>query len=319
MNPQDRVLANFVPLVDQLAPGPVAVVASSGGVNLATSFLLAEAGVGLRLGVGLGNAIDVGAADVLDWLAAEAGTAAVALHLEGVDDGVALCAAVSRVAASKPVVAITAGNAGDRGFARSHTGRVLGDAAVATAALRRAGALVAGDLDELVAVIQGLLGGRLVPNADPGVGLVTGQAGPGLLVADALESGGCRVPELADTTVSAIGELLPPLTFQRNPVDTGRPGPAFGDVVRLVAEDAAVDVVAVYALEEGDAVALDQALDAAAAVPVLAGTGGPVATLDDRARKMAVPLLRSPARLANAVIGVVEDSRSPAGTRRGRR
>ena len=55
-------------------PGPVAVVAASGGVNHALAFLLAEAGHGVSLAVGLGNAVDVTAADVLDHLADDPAT-----------------------------------------------------------------------------------------------------------------------------------------------------------------------------------------------------------------------------------------------------
>ena len=40
-----------------------------------------------------------------------------------------------------------------------------------------------------------------------------------------------------------LTELLPPLTFQRNPVDTGRPTETFPDVVRTVADAPGVDVV----------------------------------------------------------------------------
>src|SRR5690606_14266393 len=83
VNPAVPVCANFMPAVRSLQPGSVAVVAQSGGVNLALSFMLQQAGVGLRLGVGLGNAVDVGFADVLDHLAKDERTTAVALHVEG--------------------------------------------------------------------------------------------------------------------------------------------------------------------------------------------------------------------------------------------
>ncbi len=87
VHPAAGVFANFVPHVTGLEPGPVAVVASSGGVNLAACFLAAEDGLGVRLGVGLGNAADVGFAEVLDYLAGDRGTRAVGIHIEGVDDG----------------------------------------------------------------------------------------------------------------------------------------------------------------------------------------------------------------------------------------
>src|SRR5262245_64650966 len=126
MNPVDGVMANFVPHVTRLEPGPASIVASSGGVNLAVSFLAADEGLGLRLGIGLGNAADVGFAEVLELLAHDEATRVVGLHLEGVDDGRALYDAVGRVCEAKPVVALKVGQSDVDEFARSHTGRLLG-------------------------------------------------------------------------------------------------------------------------------------------------------------------------------------------------
>src|SRR5205823_2351834 len=67
--PGRRLVASFVPGADGIPPGRVSVVAGSGGVLHAVAFLLAGAGLGLHLGVGIGNAVDVTAADVLDHLA----------------------------------------------------------------------------------------------------------------------------------------------------------------------------------------------------------------------------------------------------------
>ncbi|MCX6466308.1 MAG: CoA-binding protein, partial [Pseudonocardiales bacterium] len=92
--PHAGVTASFVPGVAQVRPGRVAVVAASGGVNHALAFLLAVAGHGVSLAVGIGNGVDVSAPDVLDHLAADPHTAAVALHVESVADGPRLVAAV---------------------------------------------------------------------------------------------------------------------------------------------------------------------------------------------------------------------------------
>ena len=54
--PRQDLTASFVPGAAVVEAGPVAVVAASGGVNHALSFLLAEADLGVSLAVGLGNA-----------------------------------------------------------------------------------------------------------------------------------------------------------------------------------------------------------------------------------------------------------------------
>ncbi len=316
VHPAAGVFANFVPDMTGLEPGPAAIVASSGGVSVAASFLAAEDGLGLRLAVGLGNAADVGFAEVLDYLAGDPGTSAVGIHVEGVDDGRVLCEAVARLAASAPVVALKVGRSDVDGAARSHTGRLLGDFELTRAALRQSGAVVVDDLTEMVDALRALAVRRVRPGPAPGVGIVTGQAGPGLLVADALRSAGVAVPDLAEPTQAGLGRLLPPLTWQRNPVDTGRPTDTFGEVLALVAGDDAIDGLVVYAIEEGEAVDPLAALatpGVAGALPIVFGTGGPRETLDRRQIAMAalgVPLYRSPERAARAMRALVDDARS---------
>ena len=70
-------------------------------MNLAVSFLANGEGLGLRIGVGLGNAADVGFAEVLDFLADDDATKVIGLHLEGVDDGRALFEAIARTSERK--------------------------------------------------------------------------------------------------------------------------------------------------------------------------------------------------------------------------
>jgi acetate---CoA ligase (ADP-forming) len=258
--PAASLTASFVPGAATVAPGPVAVVAASGGVNHALAFLLAEAGIGVSLAVGLGIAADVNAADVLAYLAADDDTRAVALHVESVTDGPGLVAAVRRTAARKPVVALVVGRNDVSEFAQSHTGALATSWRTTRAALRHAGAVLVEDERQLADAVTALSALRLPPAADPGVGVVTAQAGPGLLHADSLRGARVAVPPLSPTTTSALSELLPPLTFQGNPVDTGRPDEGFGQVLRYVTADPAIDLVSAYALSEPGALDLPAAV-----------------------------------------------------------
>ena len=252
--PHRRLTASFVPGVTDLEPGPVAVVAASGGVNHALAFALAEAGVGLRLGVGLGNSLDVTQADVLDHLAEDDDVRAVALHVETAADGRRLTGAVRRLTDRVPVVALVVGRSDIGDFARSHTGALATSWRVTRAALRQAGAVLVDDERDLVDAVAALGRIRLPAHPRAGVGLVTAQAGPGLLLTDDLRSHGLRIPPLAERTVKELRELLPALTYQNNPVDTGRPSPTLTQIVERVSEDPGIDVTAVYGLLEPTAV-----------------------------------------------------------------
>jgi len=324
IRPRTACAASFAPGIEQFRDGGVAVVAQSGGVNLTLAFLVHRLGVGLSLAVGLGNAADVDVADVLEYLAADSRTKAIALHLEGVREGRRVYETLRRVTPLKPVVAVTPGRADIGVFARSHTGNLIGAYDRKIAALRQAGVVVVETTDEAADAVSALAHTRIAPASDPGLGVLTGQAGPGLLMVDRLRAGGVRVPEFNAATLKRIESLLPPMTFMRNPVDTGRPSPTFPAVLRAIAEDAGVDAIAVFALDEPAAVDPAAVLSAAkrdTSKPMLFGTVGlheSIAPTVEHLWTAGIPAYTSPERLASAARALVEDARLAARVARGR-
>jgi acetyltransferase len=310
--PSAQLLASFVPGVATLRPGPVGLVAASGGLNHALAFALQREHAGLSLGVGIGAGIDVAAPEVLDYLAHDDSTTVVALHLESVTDGDALLAAVRGVSRRKPVVVMVVGKHDIGEFAQSHTGALATSWRTTRALLRQAGAVLADDVDEFVVATSVLARARAQPDRRLGAALVTGQAGPGLVVADALHEGGVALPELAAPTRRRLTDLLPPMTYQANPVDTGRPGPHHADVVAAVAEDPQIGVVGVYGLTE-PVVDLVTAVAPArrAGVPIVVGLDGPGTDVEAgrlRASESGVALVVGPRALGVALRAVAEDA-----------
>lgn len=306
---------SFVPGAAAIPPGRVAVVAASGGVNHALSFMLAHAGVGVSLAVGVGNGIDIDAVDILDYINDDPLTGAVALYVESVSDGRALMEAVSRLTERIPVIALVVGRSDISAFAESHTGALATSWRVTRAGLRQAGAVLVDDERALVDACVALSAVRLEPTLRASIGVVTAQAGPGLLLLDHLLSKGVSIPELTASTRRRLGETLPPLTYTANPVDTGRPDDAFGRVLSAVGNDPAIDLVAGYALLEPDAVDLTQAAQSASRdgrTPLVLGLGGladEVAAQREALHKCGVPALTSPTSLGNAVLSLVADAR----------
>ena len=307
---------SFVPTVDQIVTGPVAVVAASGGMNHALSFLLSEAGVGVGLGVGLGNCVDIRTADVLDYLRDDPQITAIALHVESIDDGAALLASVRRVSADKPIVAIVVGRSDVSAFSASHTGALATSWRTTRALLKEAGAVVVDSEQQLVDALAVLSRTRLPACAHPGIGVVTAQAGPGLMVLDQLQAGRVHVPTLTAKTQITLAKLLPPMTFQANPVDTGRPADSFADVLVTTADDPEIDALAVYALAEPDVVDLADTIARSGLhhrLPIVVGTGGPadvVAKTRNLAADIGVPVLGSPTALANGIRALADDARA---------
>ena len=318
LNPRERCAASFVHRCGDFAPGRVAVVAQSGGVNLTVAFQLRALGEGVSLAVGIGNGADVDASDVLEQLLEDEETRAITLHLEGVTEGRRLMQTLRRVTAVKPVCAVIAGRADIGEFAQSHTGNMLGARQRTVAALRQSGVVVVDTLEELAQAASVLAAVRLAPCANPGVALITGQAGPGLLIVDGVKTLGLSVPALADDTAQKLAALLPPMTFVKNPVDTGRPSETFPAVVQAVARDPAVDLVLIWSLVE------PAVLDPASALqdvpsPVVFGSAGMPDDIDaQRASLGALGLsfVTSPERLVLAARVLCADAM--AQTKRGR-
>ena len=306
--------ASFVPAVRRFSAGPLSIVAQSGGVNLTLAFLAQRQRLGIRLAVGLGNAVDVGAADVIEYLAQDDGTQVIAVHLEGVLDGRRLYEVIAATTPRKPVIVLPVGRAQVGDFARSHTGNLMGSHLVTASALRQAGAIVVDSTDELVDSAAAFTAGRIEAKRSPGVGILTGQAGPGLIILDALRSRNVSVPALAATTVAEIAAHVPPMTYLQNPIDTGRPSPAFADVLMCAAKDPAIDVLLTFALEERsalDPVAVFARAKELVAQPMLFATlGDPESIEDTRAslQPLNVPVLLSPERAAVAARALVEDA-----------
>lgn len=317
MNPEAGVYASFVPGATGIGPGGISIVAQSGGVNHALAFQASNEDLGVRLAVGLGNAMDVTAADVLDHLVHDDGTRAIMLHIEGLRDGRRLFEAVERTTHTKPVVALKIGRSNVGEFARSHTGALIGSWRLARSALAQAGAVIVEDTTELLDAARALAANRLPPKPRPSVAVVSGQAGPALIVADALRTAGVELPELKVDTVARVGELLPPLTYQHNPVDTGRPGDSFAEVLSAVGEDPGVDALAVYTLHEPPALdpadALERARSLSELPPVVFITGGPREELAPTVAALeasGTPVYTVPERGARAVRALAADSRA---------
>ena len=252
VNPGIGLFATFVPGVETLRPGNVAIISQSGAVNVMLAFLSHRCGLGLSLAVGLGNAVDIAHADVIEFLAEDDKTDVILLYAEGIHRGRELYEVINKTVPKTPVIALLVGKADIGDFAQSHTGTLIGSYELKRAALEQAGAIVVDSSTEAIDAANALSKCRLPANSDPGIGIVTGQAGPGLIMADLLRNSGVRVPQLAASSVEKISTWLSPLTYIQNPVDTGRPSAHFADILRIVAADEHIDAVLTFALDEPD-------------------------------------------------------------------
>jgi acetyltransferase len=141
-------------------------------------------GIGFRYAVSLGDAADVDAADLLDFLGSDPATQAVLLYIESVRDGRKFLSAARAVSRAKPVIVMKSGRTRvGADAARRHTGTDPGDDAVFDAAVARAGMLRVDTIAELFAAAEALA--RLRDAGQAKLRIITNAGGPGVIASDA--------------------------------------------------------------------------------------------------------------------------------------
>lgn len=306
--PHADLYGSFVPRIREVESGTVGVVAQSAGVAITLSFHLKREGYGVSAMFGLGNRVNTEFADVIPVLDEDPNTEAIVLHVEGTEDVDRLLEACRE--AETPIVAYKVGERADPDFAKAHTAAPSQADAMYEEAFDRPGLVTVSSTTEL------LDAGRVLANAPtpegPNVGIVTAQAGPGIIVNDYLEAAGAVFPELTEETRERVDDLLEGITYAENPVDTGRPMPEFGQVVDAVGRDENVDIVLVYEIYEdslGYPVDELEALSEAVDKPILFTVAGPHEALREERERMealGIPTFQTPERGAQAVAALLE-------------
>ncbi|BBE72346.1 bifunctional acetate--CoA ligase family protein/GNAT family N-acetyltransferase [Oharaeibacter diazotrophicus] len=226
--------------------GDLALISQSGAILTSVLDWAEKNEIGFSGLVSIGDAIDVGFAEMLDYYALDHNTRAILLYVEAVRDARAFMSAARAAARTKPVVVIKSGRhtAGAKAAA-SHTGALAGVDAVYDAAFRRAGLLRVEDLGQLFAAAETL---SLVPRV-PGkrVAVVTNGGGVGVLAVDRLVDLGGTLAQFAPETMAALEAAMPPTWSKANPVDiVGDAPPArYGAALDAVLADPGVDAVVV--------------------------------------------------------------------------
>ncbi|MEM2092487.1 MAG: CoA-binding protein, partial [Candidatus Bathyarchaeia archaeon] len=204
--------------------GDIAFISQSGAMCCGTLDYAYSQGIGFSKFVNLGNKCDVDEADVLDYLASDPQTKAIALYIEGIEDGRKFMEAARRVSKLKPLIAMKAGltEAGARA-ALSHTASLAGRREIIEAAFKQSGVVKVDDVEDLI-------GGAVALAEQPTpkgarVGIATNAGGLGVTVADWCQILGLEVPALSENVRRRIGGVLPRFASSGNPVDmTGDAG-----------------------------------------------------------------------------------------------
>ncbi|MBI5293995.1 MAG: acetate--CoA ligase family protein [Chloroflexi bacterium] len=211
--------------------GGIGFISHSGAFAAAIIDWARAQGFGFSQIVSLGNQTDVNETDVLPVLAADEHTRVIVLYMESISDGRRFLQVASEVTRRKPVIALKVGRfeAGQKAAA-SHTGALAGSEAAFDAAFAKAGVLRAETAEQMFDWARALencplpraslrLRAAAHPSAQGGIAILTNAGGPGVIAADALETNGLRLSQLAESTRTALSAALPPSASVHNPVD----------------------------------------------------------------------------------------------------
>jgi acetate---CoA ligase (ADP-forming) len=230
--------------------GRAAFSSQSGALGIALLEQAESRGLGLSAFVSIGNKADVSSNDLLEYWEDDPETDLVLLYLESFGNPAKFARIASRVARSKPLLAMRSGvsRAGAKA-AGSHTAALAGSDAAVEALFRQAGVLRASTLEELLDAAV-LLSTQPLPQGNR-VAVVTNAGGLGILCADAADAAGLSLPELAPETRSALAEILPAEASSANPVDLlgSATGDTFERALPPVLADPGIDaVIALFVL-----------------------------------------------------------------------
>lgn len=211
-----RLNATFAP--NMPPPGPLSFMSQSGALGVTILDYAAEYGVGINHFVSVGNKPDVSGNDLIEYWENDPGTRVILMYLENFGNPRRFTRIARRVTRKKPIVVVKSGRTGAGArAASSHTGALAGADIATDALLAQCGVLRAESVEELFDIAMALEE-QPVP-AGPRVAIVTNAGGPGIIIADALESAGLEVVELTASTQARLREALPAEASVRNPVD----------------------------------------------------------------------------------------------------
>jgi acetyltransferase len=237
-------------------PGGLSLLVQSGNMALALmNEVTARSHAGIAICVGVGNELDLGFHEYLDFLAHHDGTRAIICYVEGFRDARAFLQVAARVSRSKPVLVIKgARSESGKAAARSHTGAVAGEYDRLRAGLQQADVVEVLRTDELLHLAETLAAQPAVRNG-AGIAILSDGGGQGTLAVDALSDLGVPIAVLGDDTRGGLQDLLGDAAAVDNPVDLAGASDAnpevFGAALEIIARDRGVGGVLLVGLFGG--------------------------------------------------------------------
>lgn len=230
-------------------PGKVAFVGQSGTVASSIIDWAFARGVGFSHFLTLGDGMDIGHDDLIDYLAQDSQCRAILLHLESIPDPRRFMSAVRVASRTKPVIAVKSGRVPESEWlpVQLPVGVTRTDP-IYDAVLRRAGVLRVDGLGQMFDALETLT--RMRPVRREELAIMANGVGPGVLAVDRLAGENGELATLTNETIEALAKHLPPYWTRKNPIDLNYDASPelYAEAIRILAKDPNVsNVLVMYA------------------------------------------------------------------------
>lgn len=198
--------------------GSVAFISQSGALCTAVLDWAMGENIGFSYFVSIGNTMDVGFGDLIDYFGQDANTKSIVLYVESISFAQEFVTAARAFARKKPIIVYKAGRFPESAqAAASHTGAMASEDAIYDALFRRAGVARVYNIGNIFDFTD-FVGRKRIPKG-PNLAIVTNAGGPGVIATDSLIKNGGHLCKLSDETMQKLNELLPSFWSHNNPVD----------------------------------------------------------------------------------------------------
>jgi acetyltransferase len=218
IRPSVNLNASFAPSMPP--QGHVAFVSQSGALADSMIDWAIEKRYGFSAIISFGNMADVELCEFIEWLEDDDETKAIALYVEGINEGRRFMECAKKVSRKKPITVLKAGRTKEGASAvASHTGSLAGSYDIYKAAFRQSGIEIADNIEELFEISNAFATQPACKNNS--IAIITNGGGCGVLCSDHCSSLGINLAELKEITIKKLDDsgLMHPAYSRRNPLD----------------------------------------------------------------------------------------------------
>jgi len=198
--------------------GGIAFISQSGALCSAVLDWSVKEHVGFSYFVSVGDMVDIGFHDLIDYFGNDPDTRAILIYMETLTQARRFMSAARSFARTKPIIVLKVGRSQEGAKAALfHTGSITGNNQIFDAVFKRAGVLRVGSIAELFDCAKNLSMQRRP--AGNRLAIVTNAGGPGVIATDALIDQKGVLAELSPGTLAYLDANMPRFWSRGNPVD----------------------------------------------------------------------------------------------------